>query len=133
MEQNTESRSQIWRIKTIAVGAAAGSFAALAALAAFAAAVIVVGSFSAVAKIAPWVIWAVCGFFAGGTAALTGRKNPLPNGLVSAAVSALILALVSLAAQNGSGSLLFLAPCMAFGALGSVAGMRLREKFIRKS
>ncbi|MBR6771999.1 MAG: hypothetical protein IKM29_01270 [Clostridia bacterium] len=133
MEQKTESRSQIWRIKTIAVGAAAGSFAAMAALAAFAAAAVAVGSFSAVAKIAPWVVWSVCGFFAGGSAALTGRRGPLPNGLVSAAIAALVLSLVSLSAQGEGGSLLFLLPCFSAGGLGSVAGMKLREKFIRKS
>lgn len=133
MERNSESRSQIWRIKTIAVGAAAGIIAALASLAAFAAAALAAGSFLAVAGIAPWVVWAVCGFFAGGAASLTGRRNPLPNGLVSAAVSAVGLALISLAAPQDGGSLLYLVPCMAAGALGSIAGMRLREKIIRKS
>lgn len=133
MERNTESRSQIWRIKTIAVGAAAGIIAALAALAAFAAWVCAAGSFSVVARFAPWGVWGACGFFAGSAAALVGRRNPLPHGLISAGVSAVLISLFALCLPQAEGSLLCFLPCLVAGVLGSIVGMGLREKFVRKS
>ena len=127
MEQNHENRSQIWRIRTIAVGAAAGVIAALAVLAAFAAVVCAVGSLSEVAPFAPWCVWSVCGLVSGGVASFAGRKNPLPNGLVSAAVCALVLALLGLSAPDGGGSPLWALLALGAGALGAVGGLKLRN------
>ena len=127
MEQNNHNRSQIWRIRTIAVGAAAGVFAACVVLAAFAAVSCAVGRVSAVEGIVPWCVWSVCGLASGVTASLLGRKNHLPNSLIAAALGTLVLALLGLAAPKGDGgSLLLSLLCLGAGALGAVLGVKMR-------
>ncbi len=127
MEQNKSSRSQIWRIKAIAVGAAAGILTAAAALAAFAFAALAVGKYSSVAFAAPVCVMILGGFAAGLAAAAGSRKNPLPNGICSAALTAVAVCIAASGVPGEGGSLIPALTSLVGGATGATVGVRFRK------
>ena len=128
MEQNKQNRSQIWRIRAIAVGAAAGAISALGATAAFAAAAVAVGSCSWIEPWVGWCAWVLGGFVSGTVCAGLSKRNPLPNGLCAACVSALLSGLAASLCAGSGGSLWGLPVCLVSGAAGAVAGLGFRRK-----
>lgn len=128
MEQKNQSRSQIWRIRAIAVGAAAGAISAVAALAAFAAGAVVLGSYGAVAPWAPWVAFSLEGAVSGAVCAGLSRRNPLPNGLCAAALGAVTASVPGLFAGGGGGFPIGLPLSLVAGAAGVFAELTLKKR-----
>ncbi|MBR4941080.1 MAG: hypothetical protein IKZ19_03675 [Clostridia bacterium] len=129
MEQNFKNRSQIWRVKTIAVGAAAGVFSAVAVLAVFAVTAVATGVFSSAAKFAPFCVMGVCGLVSGAVSAWGSRKNPLPNGLISAGLGSAVLGLLALTVPREAGGSvwgIFISLCA--GAAGAFLAVKLGKK-----
>ena len=128
MEQNKQNRSQIWRIRAIAVGAAAGIISAVGATAAFAAVAVATGSFSSVA---PWAVRCAFisgGFVSGAVCAGLSKRNPLPNGLCAAFFTVILTGLLAGFGADAQGSLWGVPVCLGAGALGTVPGLGLRRK-----
>ena len=128
MEDHKKNRSQIWRIRAIAVGAAVGVLTAAAALTALTVAVLVSGRYDAVAPFAAGAT-VLAGLAAGFVTARGSRRNPLPNAAAAALASGLVLAAASAAAGGGAGALWAAAICAAGGAAGALPGTRLRYRW----